>query len=145
MVAVAMSAVFSALGATQSLDGLVDEVVRKGPDSQLPAYLSLVLGLSRAEQKTAVKQAVIRDGSTVRTFNVCTVNHDNLVILTYNEQSQSMKAYLTSANGALRKAVYYQAGGDAHERSLADARGDFAVEIKFWTGFSEQSKRSSAH
>jgi hypothetical protein len=33
-----MTAVFPALGATQSLDGMVDEVVRKGFDSWLPAH-----------------------------------------------------------------------------------------------------------
>jgi hypothetical protein len=141
VVAVAMAAALSAQGATRSLERLIDSVVRDGPDSQLPAHLSVILGVSGVEQKTAVKQAVIRDGYTVRTFNVCTANHGDVVMLTYNEQSRSTKAYLVSAAGALRKAVYYQAGAAANERSLADARGDFAKEIDFWTDLGRQPAR----
>jgi hypothetical protein len=143
--ALAMAVILSAQAATHPLGALVDAVVRKGPDAELPAHLSAVLGVNGVEQRVAVKQAVVRDGATVRTFNVCTVNPDNLVILTYNEQSRSTKAYLVSATGVLRKAVYYQTGAAAHERSLADARGDFAAEIKFWTDFSTQSKLGGAN
>jgi hypothetical protein len=138
--ALAMAMILSAHAATQPLRALVDAVVRKGADGELPAHLSAILGVNGAEPRTAVKQAVVRDGAIVRTFNVCTANRDNLVILTYNEHSQTTQAYLVSAAGTLRKAVYYQAGGDAHERSPADARGDFAAEIKFWTDFSTQSQ-----
>jgi hypothetical protein len=133
VVMAAMLAVASADSATRSLDALVDAVIRKGPDNQLPAHLSVILGVSALEQKTPVKQAVMRDGYTVRTFNVCTANHSDLVMLTYNEQNHSSKAYLVSPAGVLRKAVYYQAGDPANERSLADARSDFLIEFKFWT------------
>jgi hypothetical protein len=139
--AVAMAAMLSAQGAGRSIGGLIDSVVRNGPDGLLPAHLSVVLGVSSVERTTPVKQAVIRDGSTVRTFNVCTADHDDVVILTYNEQSHSTKAYLVSVRGALRKAVYYQAGGAANERSPADARNDFADEISFWTNFDYQPAR----
>ena len=142
IVAVAMAAMMSAQGATHTLGRLVDAVVRNGQDGQLPSNLSDVLGVSTLAQKTAVKQAVIRDGYRVRTFNVCTANRDNLVILTYDEQSRSTQAYLVSATGTLRKAIYYKAGERANERSLADAGSDFATEIKFWTDFSEQSEQS---
>jgi hypothetical protein len=145
IVAVAMAIMSSAQGATHSLGRLVDAVVRDGQDGQLPAHLSDVLGVSTLAQKTAVKQAVIRDGYRVRTFNVCSVNRDNLVILTYDEQSRSTRAYLVSVTGTLRKAVYYQAGERANERSLADAGSDFAAEIKFWTDFSERSSRVGAN
>jgi hypothetical protein len=92
----------------------------------------VVLGISPIEQETAVKQAVVHDGQTVRTFNVCAANPADIVIMSYNEQSRSTKAYLVSPAGKLRKAVSYQAGAPANERSLADARHDLAVEIKFW-------------
>jgi hypothetical protein len=73
-------------------------------------------------------------------INVCTADRDKLVILNSDEQSQLTKAYFVSAAGALRKAVYYQAGDDAHQRSLKEARSDFAKELEFWTGLSAQSK-----
>jgi hypothetical protein len=133
IVAIAMAAILPAQSATRPLEELVEAVIRKGPDGMLPAHLSVVLGVSQIERPTAVKQAVIRHASVVRTFNVCTGNHDDVVILTYDELSHDTKAYLTSATGKLRKAVYYQPGAAANERSLADARGDFASEITFWT------------
>jgi hypothetical protein len=139
VIALAVTAVFSSQAATPSLARLIDMVVRNGPDIQLPAHLSVVLGVSHVEQTTAVKQAVVRKGNTVRTFNVCAANHDDVVILAYNEQSHATKAYLLSAAGRLRKAVDYQAGEAAHERSLADARSDFAAELRFWTDFARQS------
>jgi hypothetical protein len=129
----AEAALASTQGAPHSLKAVIEAVVQKGPDNQLPAHLSLVLGLNKGEEATAVKQAVLRDGSTVRTFNVRTSNHDTVVMMAYNEQSRSMKAYLVSPEGKLLKAVAYQAGAPATQRSAAQARGDFADEIKFWT------------
>jgi len=143
-VVVALAAIAGAHSATRSLQGLIDAVVRNGPDSQLPAHLSVVLGVTRAEEMTAVKQAVIRDGVIVRTFNVCAANHDVVVLLTHDEHSQSTKAYLTSATGKLRKAVYYQAGAAANERSLVDARGDYEAELARWTTFDEKDSESGA-
>ena len=142
MVGFAVFATTSAHG-TASLAGLIDDVIRKGPASQLPAHLSMVLGVSGIEQPTAVKQAVLRDGDTVRTFNVCTANHSKVVMITYNEQSRSSKAYLVSPAGNLRKAVSFRAGAPATERSPRDARGDFAAEIKFWMNL--QRQLSAAH
>ena len=143
-VLLATAAIVSAHGATRSLQGLIDAVVRNGPDSQLPARLSVVLGVSPVERTTAVKQAVLRDGYIVRTFNVCAANHGDVVMLTHDEHSQSTKAYLTSAAGNLRKAVHYQAGGAANERSLADARGDYAAELALWTAFGKKAPESGA-
>jgi hypothetical protein len=130
-----MTVVLSAYGASGSLTGLVGAVLRNGPSSQLPAHLSVVLGISLTEQETPVKQAVIHDGQTVHTFNVCAANPADVVIMSYNEQSRSTKAYLISTAGVLRKAVSYQAGAAVTDRPLAGARGDFANEIKFWTAF----------
>jgi hypothetical protein len=142
VVGFAVFATTSAHG-TASLVGLIDDVIRKGPASQLPAHLSMVLGVSGIEQPTAVKQAVLRDGDTVRTFNVCTANHSDVVMITYNEKSRSSKAYLVSPEGNLRKAVSFRAGTPATERSSRDARGDFAAEIKFWMNL--QRQLSAAH
>jgi hypothetical protein len=142
IVAVAMGAMFSAHGAAKSLAGLVDAVVAHGPESRLPAHLSVVLGISRAERETAVKQAVIRDGQTVHTFNVCAAKHDDVVMISVDEQHHSTKAYLVSAAGVLRKAVSYQAGAPADNRSLEEARGDFANELKLWTDFERRGAGS---
>ena len=135
VVAVAAAVVAARGAATHSLKPLIDAVIRNGPDSQLPAHLSVMIGVSQVEQTTAVKQAVARNGAVVRTFNVCVANHDDVVILTYDEQSRSTKAYLSSATGTLRKAVSYQAGAPATVRPLPAARDDFAKEIKFWAEF----------
>jgi hypothetical protein len=132
MVGVALCAMASAHGGARSLGDLIDAVIRQGPASQLPAHLSVVLGVSRVEQPTAVRQAVMREAETVRTFNVCTANHSDVVMITYNEQSRSSKAYLMSPEGKLRKAVSFLAGAPAIERSLQGAGSDFAAEIKFW-------------
>ena len=133
-----MAAPASAQGAPQPLKSVIDAVVQNGPVNQLPAYLSLVLGLNEGELGPAVKQAVMRDGSLVRTFNVRIANHGDVVMMAYDEQSRSMKAYLVSDKGKLRKAVAYQAGAPAAERSAAEAQGDFVKEIKFWTDFSRK-------
>jgi hypothetical protein len=136
VIIVALAAGLAARGAaTHSLKPLIDAVVRDGPDSQLPAHLSVMIGVSQVEQTMAVKQAVVRDGATVRTFNVCVAKHDDVVIMVYNEQSRATKAYLSSATGTLRKAVSYLAGAPATERTLPAARDDFAKEINFWMEF----------
>jgi hypothetical protein len=130
--AVAAFAMVCAHGAPRSLGNLIDAVLRNGPESHLPAHLSVVLGVSRVEQPTKVKQAVERDGDIVRTFNVSTADHSDVVMITYNERSRSSKVYLVSPEGTLRKAVAFQAGAPAVERSVKEARGDFSAEMKFW-------------
>jgi hypothetical protein len=138
MVGVAFFTMACAHESPISLADLIDTVIRKGPASQLPAHLSVVLGVSGVERPTAVKQAVMRDGNTVRTFNVSTANRSDVVMIMYNEQSRSSKAYLVSTEGKLRKAVSFQAGAPAIERSLQEARSDFATEMKFWMDVEHQ-------
>jgi hypothetical protein len=53
-------------------------------------------------------------------------------MITYNERSRSSKVYLVSPEGTLRKAVVFQAGAPAVERSVKEARVDFSAEMKFW-------------
>jgi hypothetical protein len=138
IVGVVFFAMVCAHGSPNSLSDLIDAVIRKGPASQLPAHLSVVLGVSGVERPTAVKQAVMRDGNTVRTFNVSSANRSDVVMIKYNEQSRSSKAYLVSTEGKLRKAVSFQAGAPAIERSLQEARSDFAAEMKFWMDVEHQ-------
>jgi hypothetical protein len=130
---VIIAAFAPALGAAHSLQAIIDAVVPKGANNQLPAHLSLMLGINKFEQATAMKQAVLRDGSTVTTLNVGTANHGDVVMIVYDEQSRMLKAYLVSVGGKLRKAIAYQAGAAPTQRSVAEARGDFANEFKFWT------------
>lgn len=136
--ALALSAL-SAQAAGGSLKGLIDAVVRNGPASEIPAHLAVVLGVSTVEQSIPVKQAVVRDGARVRTFNVSTTKPEDVVIMSYDEGSRSMKAYFLSAAGELRKAVSYQAGAPAIIRPLSEARRDFADEMKFWMDFKQKA------
>lgn len=139
-VAVALlSGAVGALAASVSLQGLIDAVVRNGPESQLPAHAAVLLGVSTTEQSVPVKQAVKRSGSVVRTFNVPTTGQGDVVMMSYDEGSRFMKAYLVSRAGELRKAVSYRAGAPAEERTLSDARRDFADEIKFWMDFKQKA------
>jgi hypothetical protein len=130
--AVAIAAILAAHGATHSIRMLIDTVARSGLDAELPAHLSVILGVAPVERATAVKQAVIRDGHTVRTFNVCVPNQGDVVILTHDDQSGATRAYLVSALGELRKAVSYQPGAPANERTPQAAGSDFSGELKFW-------------
>jgi hypothetical protein len=123
----------SAHGTGPGLDDLIASVLRNGRDGQLPPHLSLVLGLGSGDAPLEVKQAVLREGSEVRVFNVSVADHKNIVILRTNEQKHSTKAYLVTTNGKLRKAVSYEAGGEPHMTQKAAAGGAAADEIKFWT------------
>ena len=124
------------------LGGLIDAVLRRGPDGRLPAHLSRVLGVSGADGTTAVKQAVIRDGDVIRTFNVCRENHRDVVILTYDGRTQITKAYLVSTAGAMRKAVDYHGGEPARERSATEAHSDLIRELEFWADLAGRSAQS---
>jgi len=135
------AAIFSGQGASHSLDSVIAAVVKNGLDAQLPAHLSVILGVSSVERATAVKQAVIRDGKTVHTFNVGAANHDDVVILTYDEQHRATKAYLVSRAADLLKAVSYQPGAPANERSLGEARNDFLGELKFWRQYQSHAAK----
>jgi hypothetical protein len=137
LVVVTVLAAFAAPAATPTLGRLVDAVLRNGPNSQLPAHLSAVLGVNPDEHSTAVKQAVIRNGDSVHTFNVCVGNHKDLVMVVTNEKTQLTQAYLLTAAGVLRKAIDYEAGRAPRERLPKEARQDFANEIKFWMHFAD--------
>jgi hypothetical protein len=123
-------------GRARAFDRLIDAIVHQGPEGKLPPHLSVVLGLNETEKQTPVKQAVIREGQSVRVFNVSTVNHGDLVILTHDDRNQTTKAYRVSTAGELCKGVLFHGSEPALERSTAESRDDFADEIKFWQDFS---------
>src|SRR5882762_4360422 len=75
---------------TSWLRALTDAALRQGLDAKLPPHLSVVLGLEAHEQSTPVRQIVARLDHEVRTFNVCSSNHQKLVIMTVNEQTQAV-------------------------------------------------------
>ena len=118
---------------TSWLRDLTDGALRQGLDAKLPPHLSAVLGLEAHEQSTPVRQIVARLDHQVRTFNVCSSNHQKLVIMTVNEQTQAVTAYLLSPGGKLRKAVSYSAGGAPQELSLVEARSGFSRELQYWS------------
>ena len=122
-------------GADRLLSTLIDSTLKNGPDSRVPSHLSVVLGISPTEKATPVKQAVNRTGGVVHTLNVCTGNHDRVVLLAYDEQRRATKAYLMSADGVLLKAVSYDAGAPAALRPADEARADFTAELNAWKSF----------
>jgi hypothetical protein len=134
---VTLAAIFSAQAASHSLKSVIAAVMKNGLDAQLPAHLSVILGVSSVERATAVKQAVIRERTAVHTFNVGAANHDDVVILAYDERDHATKAYLVSNAAELLKAVSYQPGAPANERSLGEARSDFFGELKIWTQYQD--------
>jgi hypothetical protein len=123
---------------------VIDTVLQRGPANQLPTHLSVVLGITKAEQPVPVKQAVMREAATVRTFNVCTGNHADVVLAVYDEQSRAFKAYLTDAAGTLRKAVAYQAGEAPIVRTSSEARSDFVQELTFWRNLQHTTAPTAA-
>jgi hypothetical protein len=119
------------------LAGIIDEVVAKGPASQIPPHLSVVLGITTTQQPTAVKQAVMRAGDSMHTFNVRSDQQSDVVLMAYDSRTRATNAYLTNPAGTLRKAVSYQPGEAPIERKANEAGGQFAAEIKFWLNLSK--------
>jgi hypothetical protein len=116
-----------------ALAEIIDTVAHDGRDGQLPPHLSLVLGLGDGSSPLHVKQAVLRDGSGVRVFNVSSAERKDVVILHTDEKRQTTKAYLLSRGGDLRDAVSYRAGGQPQRMPASEANAGAAAEIKFWT------------
>ena len=141
ILALALASLASAQGPTHSLKGLIDQVLRLGPDSELPAHLSMVLGINAGEAKTPVKQAVARSGDSVRTFNVSTAHHNVVVLMNYNERTHVTRAYLVSAAGQLRKSIAYQPEAPAVEQPADVAGKEFVNESKFWEDFERQAAK----
>jgi hypothetical protein len=117
--------------ASHGLNGLVETAVRSGQDAALPPRLSVLLGLSSTEASTPVRQLGFRNGDDIKTFNVSTADHHNVVLMTVSANKHAA-AYLVSPDGELRKAVVYQVGGATRELRLAEANPDFLQQRKLW-------------
>ena len=122
-----------ARAATPWLAERIDQALQSGVDAKISPNLSLVLGLAKSDEATPVKQFVYREGSHVRTFNVCAADHKKIVLLTVDEQTRTTTAFLISPKGNLRKAVSYTAG--AASALLASDAAQLALrpELEFWS------------
>jgi hypothetical protein len=122
---------------------LTQEALSSGFLTRLPPAVSVALGLAKAEEGTDVRQLISKAGHRVRTFNVCVANQADLVMFDVDAHSAATVAYLIGADAKLRKAVSYQAGGQAQELPVADARAGLAREVSFWSARARRSSRSS--
>jgi hypothetical protein len=120
------------LGGSGKFQDLADMVSHRGVDAQLPPHLSLVLGIGTGEA-LPVKQAVLREETVVRTFNVCVANPKDIVIVRTEEKERTSQAFLVSSGGKLRKAVAFREGGTAQPIPSANATAGLAAEVKFWS------------
>lgn len=78
-----------------------------GHDAHLPPNISHELGVTSEREKVDVKQIVFHlNQGEIIAFNVSNQNHGNIVIFRITDTAWSY--YLTSPEGALRKAVHYQ-------------------------------------
>ena len=122
-----------ARAATPWLPEFVDRAVRSGVDAKVSPNLSYVLGLATTSEATAVRQFVVREGSLVRTFNVCTGDHKKIVLMTIDEEKHATTAFLISSKGTLRKAVSYTSGGPSALVPEGTAKPALRHELDFWS------------
>lgn len=127
-----------ALADVPGFDAVARSVLQNGRDGQLPPHLSLVLGIGKGDAPLIVKEAVVRDGAKVRIFSVSVVNPKDIVTLLTDEQERTTKAYLLSATGKLRMAVYYRAGEPTQKIPTAAAIAESADEIRIWTSLGKK-------
>jgi hypothetical protein len=118
---------------------LIPRALDSGFLTRLPPSVSVALALAKADQGTEVRQLLRKSGHQVRTFNVSVANHNDVVIFNVNGRTGATVAYLLGPDGQLRKAVSYQAGGQAHEIPAADARAGVAREARFWSALARKS------
>ena len=123
-----------ALAANAPMRDIVAAVLKSGKAAQLPPHLSLVLGLGDGSAPIAVRQAVLRDGATVRVFDVTTAESPAVVMLRTNERDQTTRAWLMAANGKPLQAVAYHAGDEPRRTPPKQAATEAAAELQFWTG-----------
>jgi hypothetical protein len=90
-----------------------------------------LLGISTTETSTPVRQLGFKNGDAVKTFNVCTADHHNVVLMSVAANHHAA-AYLMSSDGELRKAFVYEVGGETRQLRLSAADRDFLEERKLW-------------
>jgi hypothetical protein len=118
---------------------LIPQALNSGFLTRLPPTVSVALAIPKAEEGTEVRQLLRKSGHQVRTFNVSVANHGDVVIFNVNGRTGATVAYLLTPEGQLRKAVSYQAGGEAHALPAAAAQAGLAREVRFWAARARQS------
>ena len=112
---------------------LSQQALDSGFLTRLPPTVSTAFGLPKAADGTDVRQLLTKDGHRIRTFNVSVASHSDLVVFNVDAQNGGTTAYLLSPDGQLRKAVSYQAGGEAKALAPQDAQAGFSRETRFWS------------
>ena len=118
---------------------LTQQALGSGFLTRLPPNVSTAFGLPKAADGTDVRQLLTKDGHRIRTFNVSVASHADLVVFNVDAQSGATTAYLLTAEGELRKAVSYKAGGEAQPLPPADAKAGFAREKRYWSARAKQA------
>ena len=131
--------------ATSWAEKLAAQALEQGPTAELPPHLAEILGLSSNGQPLAVHQIVSRDGFTVRTFNVATQAPHRVVVMVVDEAAKLTAAYLLTPHGHLRRALQYHAGEAPKDLPVAQAKSDFAAEVRFWSRVAGASTPAPAH
>jgi hypothetical protein len=144
LIASSVLAGFAQAATTPWVPILTQEALNSGFLSRLPPNVSLVFGLAKPQEGTDVRQLLDKQGHRVRTFNVSVANHNDVVLFNVDAQSGATVAYLLSPDGQLRRAVAYQAGGQARELSAADAKSGLAHEKQFWSARARKSPQAQA-
>jgi hypothetical protein len=142
LVALLLSAAMPA-GAVTPLSRVVDETLAAGSNAQLPAQLSVPLGLSRHGQPTPVLQLVGQTGQLRHRFCVSISHRHEILMLTEDDASHATNAYLLSVAGKLRKAVTQTGDGLPVTIPRAHAALAFAAERDYWS--SPARPRPAAH
>jgi hypothetical protein len=112
---------------------LSQQALDSGFLTRLPPSVSTAFALPKAADGTDVRQLLTKDGHRIRTFNVSVASHSDLVVFNVDAQSGATIAYLLGPDGQLRKAVSYQAGGEAKALAPEDAKAGFSRETRYWS------------
>lgn len=123
---------------------LTQQALNAGFLTRLPPTVSTAFGLPKAAEGSDVRQLLTKDGHRIRTFNVSVASHSDLVVFNVDAQKGATTAYLLSPDGQLRKAVSYQAGGQAQPIAPADAQAGFAREKRYWSARAKKVPATAA-
>jgi len=127
--------------APEWFSAFTQRVAQEGKDATLPPHLALALGLGDGEHSLPVKQAGLRSGAVVRTFNVAhTASHPTVVLLEHHEDTQLTRAFLLKNSAQLAKALAYSSGAEPQAIPASQARPQLQEQLKYW---SEQTKPPS--
>lgn len=131
----------AALAETSWTAVLTQQALTAGFPARVPPHVAMVLGLTpKGEgEGVPVKQLASRADQQVHTYNVSESKPREVVLFSVDEKTQTTVVYLLSAAGKLRKAIFYQAGGEPHELPATAARTGLAREVRFWSDRAAES------